>query len=66
MLSRWDIREVIPMLSKTRIRKMLSEIEQLKIENKILAEANITLEKRLAETAREITSIKDELLKVIQ
>jgi len=54
------------MLSKTRIRKMLSEIEQLKIENKILAEANITLEKRLAETAREITSIKNELLKVIQ
>jgi hypothetical protein len=46
------------MLSKTRIRKMLSEIEQLKIENKILAEANITLEKRLAEISNKKVGAK--------
>ena len=49
------------MLSKTRIRKMLAEIEELKAENEILAKANIALEKKLAGNTAEITSIKSDL-----
>jgi hypothetical protein len=49
------------MFSKTRIRKIITELETLKAENEILAKANIALEKKLAGNTAEITSIKSDL-----
>jgi hypothetical protein len=49
------------MFSKTRIRKIITELENLKAENEILTKANITLEKKLAGNTAEITLIKSDL-----
>jgi hypothetical protein len=49
------------MFSKTRIRKIITELETLKAENEILAKANIALEKKLAGNTAEIISIKSDL-----
>lgn len=49
------------MFSKTRIRKIITELKTLKAENEILAKANIALEKKLAGNTAEITLIKSDL-----
>jgi predicted nucleic acid-binding Zn-ribbon protein len=49
------------MFSKTRIRKIITELENLKAENEMLAKANIALEKKLAGNTAEITLIKSDL-----
>ena len=52
---------MIPMLSKSRIRRMITKINELEAENILLAEKNAELEAKLLTTETNIIAIKDDL-----
>lgn len=55
---------MIPMLSKSRIRRMITKINELEAENILLTKKNAELEAKLLTTETDITAIKDDLIEI--
>ena len=55
---------MIRMLSKSRIRRMITKINELEAENILLTKKNAELEAKLLTTETDITAIKDDLIEI--